>query len=321
MTDGTEHGSGESDRTRTADPEGRPTVTVVVPVYDDVDRLRLCLRALARQDYPAHLLDVVVVDNASPSDQSPALPTGDARFRLLHEARRGSYAARNTGVAAARGDVLAFTDADCVPRPDWISRAVDRWGGAADRAVGGDIRLVFRDGRGPVSGPELYEVQHDFLQRTYVERWHFAATANLVVPRPLFERVGAFDSALQSGGDLDWGRRLAGAGGHLVFAADAVVEHPSRPTWGELGRKTVRVANGLADKDAGATGRPALIRQALRNVRGGTTIWVKVWFRDRPEGVVPRLRYATAFTFVRLLRSGVHLQRAAHRRPPDPRQR
>src|SRR5690606_16589320 len=95
-----------------------PTVTVVVPVYNDVQRLRTCVAALLAQDYPAERVEVLVVDNASDVDVSVALPAGETRVRLLHESRRGSYAARNRALTEATGEVLAFTDADCLPRPD-----------------------------------------------------------------------------------------------------------------------------------------------------------------------------------------------------------
>ena len=73
--------------------------------------------------YPADRFDVVVVDNASTEDVAAAVPA-DERFTLLVEPRRGSYAARNTGLGVARGEVLAFTDADCRPDPDWLTEAV-----------------------------------------------------------------------------------------------------------------------------------------------------------------------------------------------------
>lgn len=297
------------DRSRAADD--RPPISVIVPVHDDAERLRACLHAIAAQTYSAELIDVVVVDNASSRDQSVALPSDD-RFRMVTEARRGSYAARNTGVGHARGEVLAFTDADCLPRPTWLERAARRLSESGVDAVGGNIVLTYTGGR-PVTGPEIYEARHDFLQRTYVEQWQFAATANLVVPRDVFEAVGPFDSALQSGGDLDWGRRLAASGRRLVYADDAVVDHPSRPSWHELRVKTLRVANGLADRDAGQTPRGSLVRTAGRQLRGGLTIWLKVWRQDVPGGPVARLRYAAAFAYVRVLRAVVNLRRSARR--------
>lgn len=290
-----------------------PTVSVVIPVFNDAERLRTCLRAIARQTYPADRVDVVVVDNASTEDLRPALPQ-DSRFRMVGETRRGSYAARNAGVAVATGEVLAFTDADCIPRPDWLSEAVAALRRPSTDAVGGLIHLLFRSGDGPFTGPELYEAKHDFLQHKYVEEWSFAATANLVVGAETFHRVGPFNSDLLSGGDLDWGTRLGQSGGRLVYSARAVVDHPSRPTWGELATKSLRVANGLSDRAEG-TARTQLLRTAMRQARGGVTIWVKVWRETVPSGGLAKARYAAAFSFVRLLRTGVQMRRLATARP------
>ncbi|HEX5333027.1 MAG TPA: glycosyltransferase family A protein [Cellulomonas sp.] len=287
-----------------------PTVSVVVPVYNDVDRLRLCLSALAAQEYPRDKFEVVVVDNNSTDDLRPALPD-DERFRLVAEQRRGSYAARNTGVSTATGTVLAFTDADCRPRPDWLSNAVARLE-AADLpdAVGGAIHLVFRHGSAATTGPELYEVMHDFQQARYVAELSFAATANLVVRAASFHRVGDFDANLKSGGDLDWGNRLLASGGHLVYSDRAIVDHPSRPGWRDLGQKSLRVAIGLADK-AGPTARAELLASARHEARTAASVWLRVWSRDRPEGRSAKARYAAAFTFVRLVRCSVVLRRVA----------
>jgi glycosyltransferase involved in cell wall biosynthesis len=284
-------------------------ISVIVPVYNDVDRLRLCLAALAAQQYPRDKFEVVVVDNNSTDDLRPALPNDD-RFRLVAEQRRGSYAARNTGVAIAAGTVLAFTDADCRPRPDWLSNAVARLE-AADRpdAVGGAIQLVFRHGSDATTGPELYEVMHDFQQARYVAELSFAATANLVVRAATFHRVGDFDANLKSGGDLDWGNRLVASGGHLVYGDRAVVDHPSRPGWRDLEQKSLRVATGLADR-SGPTTRRELLGSARHEARTAVSVWLRVWSRDRPATRRAKARYAAAFAFVRLIRCGVALHRA-----------
>ncbi len=285
-----------------------PMVTVVVPVYNDLVRLRMCVAALAGQDYPADRFEVVVVDNASSDDVRAALPDDD-RFRLLREPRRGSYAARNTGVAAANGDVLAFTDSDCVPHRNWLTAGVAALSATptAD-ALGGSIRLTFRSGA-PRTGPELYEARHGFSQRKYIETFSFAATANLFVPTKVFVDVGAFNADLKSGGDLDWGTRLARSGRHLAYADTPVVDHPARSTWAETTRKAVRVAGGLADL-ATHESRGTLLRRAVREVRRGCAVWVTVWTFDEPARRRDKIRYATTFSYVSLVRAGVRMKRA-----------
>src|SRR5262245_57961639 len=100
-----------------------PFVSVIVPVFDERRRLDALLGALSKQDYPADRFECVVVDNESIRGlrQPQALPFA---VQILHERRPGSYAARNCGVRAARGEILAFTDVDCRPRADWLTSAV-----------------------------------------------------------------------------------------------------------------------------------------------------------------------------------------------------
>lgn len=291
-----------------------PTISVVVPVYNDVPALRRCLAALQRQDYPADEVQVLVVDNASSDDVSAALPD-DPRFRLLHEPRRGSYAARNTGVEEATGEVLAFTDSDCIPRPDWLRRGVETlYAVPRPDAIGGAIEIFFPHGSTPRTGPEHFEIRNEFQQRKYIEEWSFAATANVFVTRAVFDEVGPFNPELKSGGDTDWGTRLVGSGRRLVFAPHVVVDHPARSSWRELGRKSVRVANGIADRTQ-HLGRRTLAQRAYREARGGLSVWLRVWDGSQPAPADARgkVRYAAAFSYVRALRVGVHLRRLVRR--------
>jgi cellulose synthase/poly-beta-1,6-N-acetylglucosamine synthase-like glycosyltransferase len=103
--------------------EQLPVVTVIVPVLDGLDLLVRCVRALLDQDYPAELLEIVVADNGSAVDPAPHLPR-DPRLTVVHEPTPGSYAARNAALLVAKGEVLAFTDADCLPDRSWVREAV-----------------------------------------------------------------------------------------------------------------------------------------------------------------------------------------------------
>ncbi|WP_265523739.1 glycosyltransferase [Oerskovia flava] len=294
-------------------PDDVPTVTVVVPVYNDVARLRTCLAALTAQDYPADRFEVVVSDNASTIDLRPAFPD-DARFRKVEEPQRGSYSARNTAVRHATGEILAFTDGDCIPRPDWLTRGVAALTAAdGPDAVGGEINILFRRGSTPTTGPELYETVEGFDQQRFVTVTHFAATANLLVTSATFRRVGDFNAGLASGGDLEWGRRLQVAGGRLDFAGDAVVDHPSRPSWRDLTHKTLRISHGLVD----LTQNPVtadFARDSWHNTKQTFTIWLRIWQQAWPETPGAKLRYAAARSYAGVLELSVRARRGALRR-------
>jgi glycosyltransferase involved in cell wall biosynthesis len=282
-----------------------PTVTVIVPVYNDVKRLGLCLRRLAAQDYEG-AVRVVVVDNASQVDLTPALPAGDDRFTMIREERRGSYAARNAGLELVHSDVVAFTDADCQPHTDWLRAAVDALD-APDRpdAVGGAINLVFH-GREPRTGPELYEWAHDFNQRSFVEVHGFAATANMVTRHETLRTVGPFNADLQSGGDDDWGHRLSHAGGRMVYSPDAVVDHPARSSWREMTVKRVRVAKGVAALTQGQPAREDL-RHYVERARTAAGTVLRIWRREWPDSLPKKATYAAAVTWVSLIDVGVRI--------------
>src|SRR5215216_464513 len=120
-----------------------PFVSVIVPVFNDAVRLRTCLEALVEQTFPRHRFEIIVVDNGSdqPLDGLVAeLP----RARLTVEPRPGSYAARNRGIALSRGDILAFTDSDCLPAPAWLECGVRSLTEDENCGlVGGHIEVVF----------------------------------------------------------------------------------------------------------------------------------------------------------------------------------
>lgn len=97
-----------------------PTVSVVVPSYNDAALLRACLTALAGQTRPAD--EIVVVDNASTDDTAEVAAAAGAR--VVREPQRGILAATAAGFDAAVGDLLLRLDADSVPHPDWIERVV-----------------------------------------------------------------------------------------------------------------------------------------------------------------------------------------------------
>ncbi|HEY1064191.1 MAG TPA: glycosyltransferase family 2 protein [Candidatus Saccharimonadales bacterium] len=93
-------------------------VTVVIPVYNEADRIHDCLEALARQTVQP--FEVLVVDNNS-TDGTPALAAAFPFVRVLYEARQGVVYARDHGFNAAKGEIIARIDADTVAGEDWIA--------------------------------------------------------------------------------------------------------------------------------------------------------------------------------------------------------
>lgn len=220
----------------------RPRFSVIVPVYEQWHLVPSLLDSLGRQSLRDGGFELILVDNGS---RELAVPPGLAPWaRVLACEPPGSYAARNRGIDEARGDWLVFTDADCRPAADWLER-MDRVVSASAGApvlVAGAVRVT-ADGVDVPNPYQIYDIVKGIPQAWYVRRG-YATTANLCVPRAAFERAGRFDEARFSGGDADFCRRARALGYRLIYAPDAIVEHPARDTWQALAMKARRIKGG-----------------------------------------------------------------------------
>ena len=195
---------------------------VIVPSYNRPDRLRRCLDALARLD-PAPD-EIVVVDDGSAEPLAPVC-ADVARVRCLRQPNRGPAAARNAGARETDAGFLAFTDDDCRPRPDWLGALLAAHGGERGRLVGGPIRDSAR-GVFAAASQTLSEYLYSAGDAAGGNAEFFTSN-NLGCARAFFERLDGFSEAfpLAAGEDRDFGRRWRAAGGSLVLAPEAVVDH------------------------------------------------------------------------------------------------
>lgn len=222
----------------------RPLVSVIIPHLNQPEFLRACLESLGRQDWPAERTEIIVVDNGS--RELPDLAAiGFPGAKLLTEATPGPGPARNRGIAAASGELLAFIDADCRADPGWLSAAVaglSRPGSTG--VVGGDVRIDVRDER-DLTPLEAYEAVFAYRQKLYIGRHGYSGTGNLAMRREVFQKVGPF-GGIHTAEDMDWGRRARTAGHPARYLPDMIVYHPARTNMGELQAKWRRhVAHAL----------------------------------------------------------------------------
>lgn len=186
-------------------------------------------------DLPRDQVEYLLVDNNSQDQTGQILHQAveaNPQIQLipLSEAQiQSSYGARNVGIRAARGEFLAFTDADCRPEPQWLSELVKPFADARVGLVAGEIVAL--------PGSSLLE-QHADRQDTLSQKHTLAhaflpygQTANLGIRRSLLEQVGLFRPYLTTGGDADlcW-RVQQQTGCSLHFAEQAIVKHRHRAT-------------------------------------------------------------------------------------------
>jgi glycosyltransferase involved in cell wall biosynthesis len=218
-------------------------VSVVVPVRNAEGSIGEFLATLAAQTLPRERFEVIVVDDASTDRTGEAARASGTATVLRTATWSGAYGARNVGLRAARGEVIALTDADCRPRPHWLEAALEDLDALGADLVGGhvDVPLAERP-----SIAELVDFAHYLDQERGLREAGFAVTANLVVRRAVLDRVGPFLERPISDGDRELCLRAQEAGFVLAYSRRAEVWHPPRTRMRELSRRAFRDGYGLA---------------------------------------------------------------------------
>lgn len=253
-----------------------PLISVVVPVLNGMPWLEHQLLALSTQQVPVEW-EVMVADNRSVDGTRACVARWAERDPRIHlvdaSAGRGAAAARNMGVRAARGSLLAFCDADDVVRPGWLASMSAALGDSDLVAGVFDFGALHGDANS-LPAPAATR-QLGFLP--------FGLSANLAVRREVFDAIHGFAEELSPGEDVDLCWRLQLAGYRFAVAADAVVE------------KRERVAGLPTFRAAWAYGRcgPQLYSRyraegMRRDLRGAAKAWV--WLAAALPGLVKRPR-------------------------------
>jgi GT2 family glycosyltransferase len=257
--------AGSSARARAGEPAPvavtvlpQRSVSVIVPCAGWPDTLPACVDSLQKQVVGVPVEIIVVINGRWAVPASAGWPG----VRMVHEPRLGPAAARNAGVRAATGDVLAFTDADCVAAPVWLASALETMrSGAAERIVAGAIT---RSGASQ-NWTSFYDSIMYLQQERYVRRSSACVTANLIVHRAVFERIGPFDEMFDEAAfeDWEWALRARRGGTLIEYAAGALVDHPCMASLSHLKRKVERLTRGellLRRKlEGGASAQPLLV--------------------------------------------------------------
>ena len=231
--------------------------SVVIPTFRRPEMLARVLEALAHQTLPCHEFEILVCDDAG-SEETRAQVSQFAESHAVTIAymsaatpQRGPAAMRNVGWRAARGAVIAFTDDDTIPEPDWLRQGLIALADDAADAASGRVIVPLPD------DPTDYE-----RDATRLEGAGFV-TANCFCRRDVLQSLGGFDPRFRAAWreDSDLFFNLIGRGFEVVYAMDAVVVHPVRPApWGvSLKMEEKRVFDALLYKK-----HPALYAQFIR---------------------------------------------------------
>lgn len=200
-----------------------PSLAIVVPTFNRPDKLARCLASLAKLDGGPYR--TIIVDDGSPQDLSSICDPHDW-VTLVKQDNAGPGAARNTGALMAEGaELLAFTDDDCQPRPDWAQKLVASQDGDLRLLVGGRVENALPNNVFSSASQSLCSFLYDYYH-SHGSDMTFFTTNNMICRREDFLALGGFDTAFAvASEDRDFSLRWKSEGGTLAYEPNAVIDH------------------------------------------------------------------------------------------------
>jgi lipopolysaccharide/colanic/teichoic acid biosynthesis glycosyltransferase/GT2 family glycosyltransferase len=212
-------------------------ISIVVPAYNAERTLPECLRALRQQTVAPSGYEILVVDDGS--DDGTSEVARAAGVTVIRQSHQGAAAARNAGAAAAQGEIVLFTDADCAPSHDWIEQMSAPF---ADPHVVGAKGVYRTRQREPIARFVQIEYEDKYDRMRGLSSIDFVDTYSAGYRRDVVLLNGGFDVSLRAIEDQEFSFRLARKGYQLVFVPEARVYHLHNATLAQYAKRKFRIA-------------------------------------------------------------------------------
>lgn len=215
-------------------------LSIIIPVYNAEKFLGQLFQCLDKNQFNQGD-EILLIDNGS-TDESKSLCQAQERenpqlYKYYYfDEKAGSYSARNFALDTAEGDILVFTDSDCMPDPNWASNI--RSNIKKGTVLAGEIEIE-------ITQNGLWEnfdaIAHLDSEKNAAQ--NCVATANMAVYKEDFFEVGKFEERF-SGGDYEWSQRAKKTGKEIQYVPQMRVLHPSRKNFSQILQKEQRIAYG-----------------------------------------------------------------------------
>jgi len=201
-------------------------VSVIVPVYNAEKTLKECINSLLDIDYPKEKLELIFVNNSSTDRTEFILNEYKGRIKILYERKKGPAAARNNGLLNASGEIIAFTDSDCMVDRHWLNHLLLPLQDEQVGIVGGKILA-----KTPYNKIEKFgEAIHDHESAINIFRPPYVITMNWASRLLVLKEADFFNEDFIRCEDVDLSHRIFMAGYKIVYAPEAVIYHRNEKT-------------------------------------------------------------------------------------------
>jgi cellulose synthase/poly-beta-1,6-N-acetylglucosamine synthase-like glycosyltransferase len=229
------------------DYKAPPSVTVIVPVHNGEQTIQPLLESLQKLNYDRNKVEVIVVDGNS-TDKTQEI-VKKYPVKLVIEEKKGLNLARNIGIKFSNGEIIAFTDSDCIVPPNWITKIVENFKDPKVSCVGGSAKALERDYISQYADNSIVRLMPFFTKREELEKvkpfFRHPAGCNMAFRRKVAEEVGFFDENIQYGFDeVEFADRICKAGYKMVLDPNVFVWHKHRSTLKEFLRQNFQYGKG-----------------------------------------------------------------------------
>jgi len=196
-------------------------VSVVIPAFNCEKTIAQTLQALQKQTFK--ISEIIVVDDGSTDSTAHVVRSFD-HVHYVYQANAGPATARNLGASIAKGEILFFTDSDCIPQTDWIQKALNCFHEGKVAVVSGSYAIANPDELLARCIHQEIIFRHEKLMPRYPKSF---GSYNFGMRKNIFEELGGFDSKYRyaSGEDNDLGYKVLNAGYKIYFEKEAKVQH------------------------------------------------------------------------------------------------
>ena len=216
-----------------------PQTSVVVTVLNEVGTVAKLVMALRRQTIPPH--ELIIVDGGSSDGTLEELHrlSKDFPALIILEKPGNRSVGRNTGIKAAANEIIAITDAGCVPHRDWLEHLL-----AAHILQKADVVAGYYQGKAESPIAEAV-IPYTLVMPDRIDADNFLpATRSMLLTKNIWKKVGGFDEKMSDNEDFEFARRLRKSGTMIVFAREAVVDWLPRTNLKQFWQMIYRFARG-----------------------------------------------------------------------------